>query len=632
MRFRVFFSLAILIFLFSCEMREQHIDTVVILDVEDISTDVEKTDNLPTDICPDKYLADNIFLFPSPKISFGTADKISFENFKISVSRNERLKDFFEEFSKFYNSNNNENTTEIQIISLNGIDKLFSKCNFSYAIKEGAYYLKIFKRENSVFVYIVADEVEGFYNAAKSISQMLYKRNLINSAIYDYPDVKYRGVAEAFYGKPWDEKDRIDVITYFAMLRFNLFLYSPKSDPYAWAMWRTPFDEKEEEKLREIAEHSKRLGIIPCYGVGPGYDIKFSNNKDYTTLLYKYKKLISFGFDTCLALAFDDTQKTLSEEDKNKFSDMAEAQTYLAKRLYDDLKKLKPDLMLAFVPNDYTTEWARADNYLSKISDGLRGLYQIAWTGEVVVSPTITEKDIDDIESIIKDTPILADNYPVCDLMFNGGAAFLGPITGRDSAIFKRITMYASNPMRYTISSIIPLGTIADMLWSPELYESEHSFLNSISFFARENRGSDIYEFATNLRSSLISEKESPELKIAIENFISDIDNCDSINYEILKTNFFDRFAMIDQILKDSADERFIDEMRPWINKLKDYGKTGNLALELMKKKCKNEAILENQINWLAGMIQVLKENKYRICAQIMDEFLNIIYERIKQQ
>ncbi len=599
---------------------------------EDGSGDTGIHNELPDDICPERYTENNLELFPAPKNIFGTDRRIEVKNFEFITDGNKDIDDFFNEFTGFYRNTEEKHDgdiTNLRIYTFSGIKGLSEKCKISPTEKPDSYYLKIIKELNGAVIYIVADGKEGFLNGAKTIAHLLYKQNLIETAIFDYPDVKFRGVAEAFYGKPWDSRDRLDVMYFLAMLKFNMFLYSPKSDPYAWAMWRTPFDSAEEDKLRELARQSKRLGIIPCYGVGPGYDIKFSNNKDYSTLLYKYRKLISFGFDSCLVLAFDDTQKSLSDEDIGKFTDMAEAQIYLAKRLYEDIRNIKPDIMMAFVPNDYTTNWAKNDTYLRKISIELKNLYSIAWTGPEVVSPSITTKDIDEIESIMQVTPVIADNYPVCDLMFNGGAAFLGPITGREAAIFKRITMYASNPMRYAISNIIPLGTIADMLWSPEKYESETSFLNSIKFFAKTGREKDIYEFATNLRSSLISGRESPELKEEIENFLKEAGNCESIHYQTLKESFFERFISMEEILKGASDRRFTTEMRPWISKLKDYGIAGNRALELLKKKCTGEKISEQELRWFEQTNMLLKEDKYRICGEIMNNFLSQVYERI---
>lgn len=631
----IFLPITLIAFLItSCSERAIYVEEGIDAIAVDEFQDSEVYPLLPNNICPDKYKENNPVVFPHPKISFGTDARIEIKRPDVYIQNSSDIEEFFDQFAKFFNKAIDEEQsqlTKIDIITFPTIEGISKRCRLDLKSKEGAYYLKIAKTESGARIYIVSDEREGFYNAAKSIAHMIYKNTMYETAIYDYPDVRIRGVAEAFYGKPWDKVDRLDVIYFLAMLKYNMFLYSPKSDPYAWAMWRTPFDSEEEEKLRELAEHTKRLGIIPCYGVGPGYDIAFSNNKDYTILLNKYRKLISFGFDKCLVLAFDDTQKSLSDADRGQFKDISEAQVYLAKRLYEDIKKIKNDILLAFVPNDYTTKWAKGDIYLQKIASGLKGLYEIAWTGYEVVSPTITKYDLDEIEAITHFTPILADNYPVCDIMFGGGAAFLGPITGRDADIFERIQMYASNPMRYAISNIIPLGTIADMLWTPKDYDSEGSFLNSIRFFAKDGREKDIYEFATNLRSSLISDKESPELKEEIENLFKEEENCESRHYETLKELFFDRFISMEQILKGASDDRFIKEMQPWLNKLRDYGTIGNKALYLLRKKCRGETIPQQDKIWFEQMFSIIISDKYRICGEIMNDFILRVYERIKE-
>jgi hyaluronoglucosaminidase len=627
------FALVLLFLVQGCEERTYHI-----LDVsgrDDESFDKGGNVQIPVDICPENYTENRLELYPGPKIVFGTFSRINLSGIDISfeIQNEDYLRDFFEEFYDFYKKRYDRTKSNLvfKIQNYRGLESIFHKCNLKYDIKKGAYYLKTVKKNDQIITYIVADDEEGFYNAAKSLSQMIFKNRFFMTSFYDYPYVALRGVAEAFYGRPWGESDRLDAITYLSLLKFNIFLYSPKADAYAWAMWRTPFTEEEENKLRMIATHSKRLGIVPCYGIGPGYDIKFSNNRDYIALLKKYESLINLGFDRCLVLAFDDTQKSLSEEDITRFSSMAEAQVYLAKRLYEDIKKIKSDIMLAFVPNDYTTEWAKNDTYLSFVAKELKDRYRIAWTGSVVVSPQITIADLNEIEEIIGTTPILADNYPVCDLMFGGGAAFLGPIVGRSPEIFERISMYASNPMRYTISSIIPLGTISDMLWSPYQYESESSFRRSIKFFANEGRESDIYEFATNLRSSLITDKESPELKEAIENLLSHWQDCNHYSYQEIINKFFLRFKKMEEILSGASDIRFFNEMMPWIEKLRYYGEAGEFAVNLLNDRCNSTPITQNELNRLSQMMEALREDNHRICGEVMDSFLKNVYDIVSR-
>ncbi len=108
--------------------------------------------------------------------------------------------------------------------------------------------------------------------------------------------------------------------------------------------------------------------------------------------------------------------------------------------------------------------------------------------------------------------------------------------------------------------------------------------------------------------------------------------DCESLYYEKLNNEFFIRFEHIDEILKDASDERFISEMEPWIDKLKYYGKAGTFALTLLQKRCKNEEISNSELNSLNGMIQYLKENKYRITAEIMNDFLSWVYQILQNK
>ncbi|MCX7957882.1 MAG: hypothetical protein N3B13_02455 [Deltaproteobacteria bacterium] len=71
--------------------------------------------------------------------------------------------------------------------------------------------------------------------------------------------------------------------------------------------------------------------------------------------------------------------------------------------------------------------------------------------------------------------------------------------------------------------------------------------------------------------------------------------------------------------------------MEPWINKLADYGKAGSKALDLVMKKCRKEDLPQNELYWLEQMTKQLKEDKYRICGDIMNNFLSEILEKLRE-
>ena len=59
--------------------------------------------------------------------------------------------------------------------------------------------------------------------------------------------VPLRGVIEGFYGTPWQQEERLDILAFCRAEGFNAYLYAPKDDPYHREKWREPYPE---DKLR----------------------------------------------------------------------------------------------------------------------------------------------------------------------------------------------------------------------------------------------------------------------------------------------------------------------------------------------------------------------------------------------
>lgn len=52
-----------------------------------------------------------------------------------------------------------------------------------------------------------------------------------------------RGVIEGFYGTPWTEAQRLDMVESIGRWGMNSFVYSPKDDYLLRDGWREEFDE-----------------------------------------------------------------------------------------------------------------------------------------------------------------------------------------------------------------------------------------------------------------------------------------------------------------------------------------------------------------------------------------------------
>ena len=101
--------------------------------------------------------------------------------------------------------------------------------------KSGAYTLKV---DHSNGITIEAyDELAAFY-AIQTLRQIMESERVKSEGtipamtIRDWPDLKYRGVVEGFYGEPWSHEARLSLIDFYGRFKMNYYVYGPKDDPY----------------------------------------------------------------------------------------------------------------------------------------------------------------------------------------------------------------------------------------------------------------------------------------------------------------------------------------------------------------------------------------------------------------
>jgi len=93
-------------------------------------------------------------------------------------------------------------------------------------------------------VVLAGVDPTGTFYAAQTLRQLVVShvgRNwLPGVSIRDWPTTPLRGVIEGFYGPPWSTADRLSQFDFFAATKQNVYVYSPKDDPYLRAQWRQP--------------------------------------------------------------------------------------------------------------------------------------------------------------------------------------------------------------------------------------------------------------------------------------------------------------------------------------------------------------------------------------------------------
>lgn len=106
-------------------------------------------------------------------------------------------------------------------------------------------------------VVIVGENTDAVFCALASLEQILDNgtSNLQCVTIYDYADVKERGIIEGYYGVPYSAEVTKDLFRFMARYKMNTYMYGAKSDSYHSRYWADPYPV-------EITEHQKKIGYL----------------------------------------------------------------------------------------------------------------------------------------------------------------------------------------------------------------------------------------------------------------------------------------------------------------------------------------------------------------------------------
>lgn len=433
---------------------------------------------------------------------------------------------------------------------------------------EGAYSLRI----APAGISIAARDQLGVFYAIQTLRQIAIspisaEGTLPALVINDWPDLKYRGVVEGFYGTPWSHEVRMSLIDTYGLYKMNYYIYGPKDDPYhSSPNWREPYPADEAQNIHELVEACKRNRVHFVWAIHPGQDIKW-NEEDYRNLLNKFEAMYKLGV-RAFAIHFDD----ISGEGTNPFM-----QTALMNRLNKEFVKRKGDVEpLIVCPTDYTRLWANPTERGSLVRYGetLDPSVDVFWTGDAVCSD-LTERTMEWVNIRIQRPALFWWNYPVTDyarhILMQGPVYGLAPTMTAD-----KVRGIVSNPMEHGEASKLALYSVADYAWNTEAYNPVDSWERGLEVLA-------------------------PEVKSAYRTFA--IHSCDTETgyrrYESWETETFEideytpalskalmeelrRIEAVPAEIEQMQNKALLAEMRPWIEEFGKLGTRCRKALEML--------------------------------------------------
>lgn len=197
------------------------------------------------------------------------------------------------------------------------VEQLVSEGKLSYTEglfeKIDAYMLASIPGEGGVDQIIVLgkDTDAAFYGLTTlyQIFQQLEGAKLTAFTCFDYADVATRGFIEGYYGNPWSNEDRAELMTWGGYYKLNGYFYAPKNDPKHNSNWRDLYTEDELETLIEpLAEAGNASKCRYLYALHPFmYNPITSANYDETLpiLQAKFEQVIDHGVRQIAILADD---------------------------------------------------------------------------------------------------------------------------------------------------------------------------------------------------------------------------------------------------------------------------------------------------------------------------------------
>ncbi len=440
----------------------------------------------------------------------------------------------------------------------------------SLAMKPGAYALKISDGTIDIKAY---DDAGAFY-AIQTLRQVVESPisadgKLPAMDVCDWPDLKYRGVVEGFYGEPWSHQTRLSLIDFYGRFKMNYYIYGPKDDPYhSSPYWRETYPENEAEQIRELVEACKRNRVHFVWAIHPGKDIKWEES-DLQNLINKFEAMYQLGV-RAFAVHFDDIEGAGA----NPYP-----QTELMNILNEEFVKIKGDVEpLIVCPTEYTRLWANPTERGSLIIYGntLDPSVDVFWTGDAVCS-NMTESTMEWISSRIKRPALFWWNFPVTD--YARHIIMQGPVYGLASTMDSTKTRgIVSNPMEHGEASKLALYSTADYAWCPAKYNPVDSWERAIECVAPEVK--DAY------RLFAIHSCDTETGYRRLESWETEVFTLAEYDANVA-TKLLDELRRIEQVpsqMEGMENKALLEELRPWLVEFGKLGTRCRKAIECLEK------------------------------------------------
>lgn len=505
-------------------------------------------------------------------------------------------------------------------------------------------------------ITIVGENTDAVFCGLASLEQILDcgKSELKCVTIYDFADIKNRGIIEGYYGVPYTAEVTKDLFRFMARYKMNTYMYGAKSDSYHSLYWSEPYPTSiTEEQLRigylsqdmmkDITATAQMTKINFIWAIHPGKAFADPENKEVLDkIMTKFDSMYGLGVRQ-FGVFVDDVGVPSETEIMNLCANNV---TELQHRIDDRWNKgnaapadtVKP---LHYVPQLYAYSWATPEKtriFFESLKSTPekthiyitgRNVWSVPNNEDIAVIKTHLGREIswwwnypcndeDHTKLFIMDT---YTNF-IDESHIDNLARLETNIAGANSIIV--------NPMQQGALSKIALFSVADYTWNNAAFNNQRSWENAL--------------FAA------VGEKYAPALRIAAP-FLRYYDT-DALDYLIMRYKLSikrgkpNHEALLNKLKEvnaacgtlkqmkvsdNASDTLFYNDISPWLLKLDAMTAE---AIALFEGKNPPVVDYENntdfQFNILGGMGKhiSLKVKKAEPSAECLPEFIKWLREQ----
>ena len=456
------------------------------------------------------------------------------------------------------------------------------------------------QKNGNAQLLILGENTDAVFFALASLEQMLDggSSNMACVTIYDYADIKDRGVVEGYYGVPYSTAVTEDLLRFMMRYKMNSYMYGAKSDPYHSGYWGKPYPDKltAEQKsmgcftaadIKQMCEVSVATKVNFIWAIHPG--VAFTGNDDAVIdrIMEKFEAMHGLGvrqfgvFVDDVGVPYDEPTLKLNAKRLTVLQNAIDKKWNFSGAVPADT--VKP---LHFVPQLYAYGWTKAEgrkNFFSALSN-TPAKTQIYITGKAVWSvPNNTDLKI--VEEDLGRPVAWWWNYPCNDnadaytFPVDMYSNFIDmPAIDDDARLPENLEGCASllcNPMQQGEIAKIPLFSAADYAWNNASFDNTSSWNAALAAAVGKQYAQPLAHILPYLRindpesmAKLIEDYKTTGNASALKaELTAIIDDCNKVNTLSIEA--------------DTAKVLFHADIRPWLLKLRQTASVLNALIDV---------------------------------------------------